>query len=409
MNSLGALLELLGASQVRAVERGAHASPAPPGVAQAIVSPEDIEQVQALLAWARSTGTILVPMGSGRHFEHRPWPEGVVLVSSEKLSGIAIYESADLTLTAGAGTRIADLGKTVADASQWLPFDPPDADERSLGGLIAAGRAGPVWAGYGALRNHVLGATVVCGDGRVLRLGGRVVKNVAGFDLLRPMVGSRGSLGLIVSATVRLFPKPAVDRFLTFRTTDLPRAVGVLRALATGPVRSASAVMVGDSSSHRILLRLQGAERTVVADRAALEAHAGVDFEEVADPDAVLEHETARDLAWSDESVLQASALPASLGRLLDRVAALPDARFVADGHAGSVRVAFDGGSADTEAAVATLREEVESSRGSVRWLRGPVGAEVSLTSGPSGAVRELEEGVKKIFDPTGVFPALPR
>src|SRR5680860_1056589 len=105
------------------------------------------------------------------------------MLSTARMSGVEIYEPADLTLTAGAGTPLRELAEALAPHDQWLPFDPPDADGRTLGGLVAAGLSGPLAAGYGPLRNHVLGATVVCGDGRVLRLGGRVVKNVAGFDL----------------------------------------------------------------------------------------------------------------------------------------------------------------------------------------------------------------------------------
>ena len=403
MTLLEPLVQLLGAKHVRAMDDG------PAGAPTVVASPEDVEQIQGLLAWARSAGTTVVPMGSGRHFEHRMWPESVVFLSTERLSGVQIYESADLTLTAGAGTPLADLTAPLAEASQWLPFDPPDATARTLGGLIGAGRTGPVWAGYGALRNHVLGATVVCGDGRVLRLGGRVVKNVAGFDLLRPMVGSRGALATIVSATVRLFPMPVVDRFLAFEAPNLEAATAVLRALATGPVRSTSAVLVGDSASVRLLLRLQGAALTVAADRSALETHAGVSFAELSDAEATRMHSEIRDAAWSEESVLQAVRLPGDLGELLRGVSELPNASFVADGHEGSVRVAFDGSDPGAEIAISALREQAASDGGSLRWLRGPWGAEAPLTGGPSAAVRELEKGVKSLFDPTGVYPDLPR
>jgi glycolate oxidase FAD binding subunit len=154
----------------------------------------------------------------------------------ERIAGIQHFEPADLTLTAAAGTRVAEIEEALAPHGQWLPFDPPFAPRRSLGGLVASGARGPLSAAYGAPRDHVLGVTVVTGDGRVLELGGRVMKNVAGFDMVKLWVGSRGTLGVVVSATVRVFPTPEVDRALVLADRPVDELVRVGRLVATAPV-----------------------------------------------------------------------------------------------------------------------------------------------------------------------------
>ena len=143
------------------------------------------------------------------------------MISTARLNGIEIYEPADLTLTARSGTSLVDIAAELRSHSQWLPFDPPRLLDRTLGGFVATGQSGPLWMGYGELRNHVLGMTIVSGDGRLLKLGGRVMKNVAGFDLLKPIVGSHGRFGVITSVSIRAFPVPAVERVLVLRADSV--------------------------------------------------------------------------------------------------------------------------------------------------------------------------------------------
>ncbi|MDE0729622.1 MAG: FAD-binding oxidoreductase, partial [Longimicrobiales bacterium] len=173
---------------------------------ETVVAPGSTEEVATLLKWASEMGVRVVPIGTGAHMCPRYPRDPFIVLTTSRLKEIQHYEPADLTMTASAGASIRDLSTATAIHGQWLPFDPPDVPNRTLGGLVATGLSGPLWAGYGQLRNHVLGATIVCGDGRALRLGGKVVKNVAGFDILKLMVGSRGELAVITSVTVRLFP-----------------------------------------------------------------------------------------------------------------------------------------------------------------------------------------------------------
>ena len=168
----------------------------------AVVAPGSVEEVVELLSWAHATGVGVIPVGSGAHLGDRRPERSYLALSIARLRGVEIYEPADLTLTAVAGTPMATLAGISGEHRQWLPFDPMDVPNRTLGGLAAAGVSGPLWAGYGHLRNHVLGMTVVCGDGRTLRLGGRVVgivgnqpNHLAGvLDIKASIKGARSEL-----------------------------------------------------------------------------------------------------------------------------------------------------------------------------------------------------------------------
>jgi glycolate oxidase FAD binding subunit len=157
------------------------------------------------------------------------------------MTGIVEYEPADLTLTAMAGIRGRDLLSRTSSSGQWLPLDPPGWGDATLGGLLATGESGSVAQIYGRTRDLTLGLTLVAGDGRVLDVGGRVVKNVAGFDLVRLAVGSRGALGLITRASVRLFPRPERDVGLLVSAPSIDELLPAARSVITSPLPLAGA------------------------------------------------------------------------------------------------------------------------------------------------------------------------
>jgi len=141
------------------------------------------EEVADTLRWAAANDIGVLPVGSAARTAPPRRDGRFVVLSTDRLTGMEIYEPADVTLTAKGGTPLEEISDALRAHRQWLPFDPPGAAGRTLAGLVATGESGPVATGYGELRNHVLGATVVCGDGRVLRLGGRVVKDrLLGLD-----------------------------------------------------------------------------------------------------------------------------------------------------------------------------------------------------------------------------------
>src|SRR5206468_6797235 len=124
----------------------------------------------------------------------------------------------DLTLTARAGTTLAEIRSATAEHNQWLALDPSGRDESTLGAIAATASAGPLATAFGTPRDLILGLEFVSGDGHIARGGGKVVKNVAGFDLTRLFIGSWGTLGVITEVSVRLHAKPEVDRTIAIHS-----------------------------------------------------------------------------------------------------------------------------------------------------------------------------------------------
>jgi glycolate oxidase FAD binding subunit len=175
------------------------------------LQPRSEEELSECLARCRAEGRRVLTIGTGCALrEDLQLAECDQIVSSEHLRGIIEYEPAEGVVTAWAGTRLSELRKTVEAGGHLLTPTLPLETERTLGGVIASGESGPDRLRCGPLRNHVLGVRVADGDGLITKSGGRLVKNVTGFDLPRLHTGARGSLGVIVEASLRLFPLPAV-------------------------------------------------------------------------------------------------------------------------------------------------------------------------------------------------------
>ena len=159
---------------------------------------------------AAAEGTALAVRGSGGWWtEPRP---GARALPIGGLDTVSDFDPADLVVTVGAGTPLDRLAARLAERGAWLPFDPPGPPSRTVGGALASGGGGPLAAHYGPARDQVLGLAVVAGDGTVVRLGGRVVKNVAGFDLAKLVIGGHGAFGIIAEAHLRLRARPRADR-----------------------------------------------------------------------------------------------------------------------------------------------------------------------------------------------------
>src|SRR6185437_11168700 len=173
-------------------------------------------------------------------------------LSLSALAGIVDYNPGDLTLTARAGTSLETIAHAAAAEHQWLALDPFGDPSGTLGATVATASSGPLACAFGTPRDNVLGLEIVTGDGRTIRSGGRVVKNVAGFDLTRLFTGSWGTLGVITEVTVRLRALPEVEDTLALSIDEHPETVGAL------------------------LIRLGGNADSVRAQRAALGFAGGI-------------------------------------------------------------------------------------------------------------------------------------
>ncbi len=189
---------------------------------------------------AAAHGTRLRVIGRGHWLAANRPVQADATLPLDGYSGIVDYVPGDFTLTARAGTTLAEIARAARDQGQWLALDPLGSDEGSIGATVATASHGPHATGFGTPRDHLLGLEFVTGAGDVVRGGGRVVKNVAGFDLVRLSTGAWGTLGVITEVTVRLRALPAEQQTLALAVDEdapiLERLTSGLRGLVTAPL-----------------------------------------------------------------------------------------------------------------------------------------------------------------------------
>ena len=175
------------------------------------VSPRSVEEVAAVLSFANQLGLSVGPAGGSTERSAAELQTDIVLHLNQ-LTQIDHYDHADLTVGIGAGTTIARLNEMVGADKLMFAGDPASPERCTVGGLLATASHGPLRHGYGAVRDYCIGVRFVTGDGRRAKGGGRVVKNVAGYDLMKLLIGSYGTLAVITSASFKLFPAPRQTR-----------------------------------------------------------------------------------------------------------------------------------------------------------------------------------------------------
>jgi len=239
------------------------------------------EQVRDRVRDAGARGTSVRITGRGTWIDAGRAVRATTELSTRDLSGIVAYVPGDLTLTARAGTTLAELREATAPHNQWLALDPHGSDDGTLGATVATASTGPLSTAFGAPRDLVLGIEFVTGAGAIARGGGRVVKNVAGFDLARLFTGSWGTLGVITEVTVRLHARPSADASFA---VELPNGAGdverVRNALRQAPFIPYACEILNEHLSRSLIgsetdaaiFRLGGNAEAVEAQRRALEA-----------------------------------------------------------------------------------------------------------------------------------------
>jgi FAD/FMN-containing dehydrogenase len=236
-------------------------------------NPADREIADAILA-ARAAHTTVYSRGAGTHVPEAP-ADAVPLITHRR-TGVIEYVPGDLTITVGSGMTLAELNAVTAEHGQWCPLLPWGTDECSVGGALATAARGPASAALGAPRDLALGLTFVDGVGSVVRAGGRVVKNVAGFDLTRTLIGSWGSLGAITSASLRLRARPVAQEAWAIPMDDA--SANEFQAFRRGPfspvacehVPASVASVLGLPDGDHVVVWLAASTVHVQASRSAL-------------------------------------------------------------------------------------------------------------------------------------------
>lgn len=203
-------------------------------IAADVVSANSAERIAAMVAAA--TGPIL-PVGASTKPALSTCDERTTRLDMRQLSGIVSYEPSEFLISAQAGTPLAELQSALDEERQYLPFDPLYVSRgATLGGTVAGGLSGAGRLLYGSLRDFVMEVQLVDGLGKLVRGGGKVVKNAAGFDLPKLVVGSYGRLGVLTEITLKVFPRPPADATLQAQAASVPEAIAAVQALLSQPL-----------------------------------------------------------------------------------------------------------------------------------------------------------------------------
>jgi glycolate oxidase FAD binding subunit len=328
-------------------------------------------------------------------------------------SGIVDYVPGDLTITVRAGTTLKEIDDITRAEGQWLPLDPFGSRDGTIGATIATGSFGPLAHSFGRARDLVLGIEFVTGDGKVVRGGGRVVKNVAGFDLVRLVTGSWGTLGIITEATLRLYSLHSHPVTLSLGAPEgagalASRLSSILSAPATPfaveLIDASTAEAVGLEAHQQILVELGGNASGVAAEREALAALGGA--KEI-DAKVWGRLRTAEDNMPERRNglspiVVRISTLPARLAEIWERsrrvIAGVEGAMMHSTPGFGIVRCVLPGG---TPAGVIE-RLITSSPDATVIFERLP--AALWPTLSPSVVSDRISQGIKRAFDPSNIL-----
>lgn len=223
-----------------------------------------LNQLGERIRAASAAGTPVRIRGGGTKDFYAQRLEGELLETAP-LAGIISYEPSELVVTARAGTPLAELEAALAARSQCLPFEPPHfGGGATVGGMVAAGLSGPARASVGAVRDYVLGVTLFNGKGELLTFGGQVIKNVAGYDVSRLMVGALGTLGLIAEVSLKVLPVAPAEATLKFEMTQA-EALRCLNIWGGQPLPLNASCWVDDAGRPTLYVRLRGAAAAVEA------------------------------------------------------------------------------------------------------------------------------------------------
>lgn len=370
--------------------------------------PNTVAEVCDLVREVRTAGQGVYPVGGRTTLDlgNVPTKPGIA-VDTRSLNGVIEHAARDMTITVQAGITLAELAKVLAAENQWLPIDVPNPETATLGGAVAANVSGPRRLGHGTFRDYILGISFVTDDGVEVKGGGRVVKNVAGYDLMKLHTGALGTLGVITQVTLKVKPKPEATGLVTFGVggAALGPTLDRLHASESRPVavevsRSADGWLVACGFEEKAAtvnwqVETLKAEFAGAPVRGTTVTRDGGVFDLTAGPPPVA------------AVTLKVNTTPSGVAVIAQAAAGLnPDA--VVSAHAGSgivfVHLPEEMGVERISSAVAELTK-LTAANGNVTVRRCPSGwKKVLPVWGKDRGDRELMRTVKRTLDPDDVF-----
>jgi glycolate oxidase FAD binding subunit len=380
--------------------------------ASIVAEPRDTDEVAELVRKCESDSIALAPMGSSRTFSQMRSTPVAIGISLSRMNRVIAYEPDDMTVIAEAGFTLGALNDLASTHAQRLPADPKHPHRATLGALVAASHAGPIRLSEGLVRDLLIGIRFVGHDARVIHGGGRVVKNVAGYDLMKVMTGSFGTLGIITETTFKVRPIPerytiasAPFRNAAAAFTEASALHDAVPLIHLEVVSPAVATILGYGAESRVIAGFGGNSQEVAFLNAQMTSILGTACDLLVNADAIAAYQRLRDFDATDATlVAQISVAPAELASCLQNCGAEYRA------HAGSgvaqIFVSSLSNADDLRGTLARWREIAHGGRGNLRVLRvnDELREGIGIFDTPPKAAFGLMHRLKNTFDPHGIF-----
>jgi glycolate oxidase FAD binding subunit len=372
-----------------------------------VVEPGSIEEISDLMKLAAREGLAVAPRGGGTKMHIGDPPRRLdLIVSTARMNEVLEHTPGDQIIRLEAGVKLEDLQEHISGSDQMLAIDPPESGA-TIGGIVAANSSGPRRYRYGTIRDLIIGITVVLHDGTVAKAGGKVVKNVAGYDLSKLFTGSLGTLGVIANANFRLHPRPGAARTVAVEVTEPQQAQAAAQAIVHSQVEATAVELHYDENERRLAVLLESIPGGIDA-KAETTSFLLKQFGEV----RTLSDEEVNHLGplTPPEVVLKIGAPPAELAAVLVAVLGAAERKGLAHpritGHAGTgvTLVGFSGENEDGAAGfVEEMREIWVRRGGNVTLQRAPLTLKQRVSTWDNGGdYLGLVRRVKEKFDPRG-------
>jgi len=249
----------------------------------AVCRPASTHQLSRCVAAAAASNLAIVPVGNGAQLGIGSSPRRYdVAMCTRRMARVVSHEAADMTVTVEAGATLDELNVALGSAAQFLPIDPPRSRDVTIGGLIATDATGPLRLGYGKVRDLLIGIRAVLADGTVVKGGGRVVKNVAGYDLMKLLAGSHGSLAIVAEATFKIRPRPEAEGVFLVGVRHIEAAVAAGLQVLNAPVQPAfvealneNAASAAELPGAALIIGCHGSNEEIEAQHGAIESVLG--------------------------------------------------------------------------------------------------------------------------------------